>query len=112
MLGPLLVALAIWFLMKPSKNDPRFPGRKRRDWWVIGGLFLGGIAAHHVTMFIITHIPQLRLVTMFINFELPRGVRRTMRPARSAVSSWLWRACCCGRRRRRPCCARSANAPD
>jgi hypothetical protein len=52
LVGPALTITATVLVVYPTKNDPLRPGRKRRDWPLVIGLFVGGVLATHLWLFL------------------------------------------------------------
>lgn len=72
-IGPVLAVTAVALVAYPSKRDPLYPERKRRDWcpgggappqrWLIGGLFVGGVASHKLFIALVQLIPPVRTLS-------------------------------------------------
>lgn len=52
LIPPVFTAVSVYLVVHPTKDDPLYPDRKRRDWPVIIGLFAGGMAAYWLWLFL------------------------------------------------------------
>ena len=100
LIGPAFVAAAVALTVWPTKRLPAYPDRKVRDWWVVGGLFAGGIVAHRLFVralgVVIDVAPQARALSLAGGSSAlasgSRGAERTLYIACLAVLAWqLWR---------------------
>lgn len=117
--APVLIGVALYYTTHPSKHDPLYPERKRRDWWLIGGLFGGGILGYYVskvvTNVLLQVVPQLRVVGLFVKVEMPQSLLNVM-CARNHIIAWLrgpiwaWPCSSGGRQRTRSCCVPDGSA--
>lgn len=65
LIGPAFTITAVCLAIWPTKNVPEYPNRKVRDWWVIGGLFIGGVLAFRLWWALLnTFVPVGKVMTV------------------------------------------------